>query len=370
MKRAGNWTGIWGLALALSAPGLDAQPNKPPTSYTVVETNSMMGVPVTQAIYRDGAKVVVDVAHAAPGGAVRHSRTFYDLNTHRSMTWSTDSASAPCGISTFPGDWGDPFAAAAEISRDHPKPAGTATVNGLAATIVEPTGPGHAKVRAWIENRYGMLVKMEVTGPDGKPRTILEVTRLAAGPPPPTMMAVPAACAKAAAASPPAPPTEADLVAAETGDRAANFADATMPPGKRSTAACNVALRVLKAGSMTPIGRVQVAMDRHVDLQHPANYETSVDRAGHATFAGGSLRDLTSLMRNGVLLLNNVPENFEMAAVFGNAGETDALIYRQCPAPTSVLLLVVKNPEKISDGVRWLWAKSGKYAAAPAPPRP
>ena len=40
-----------------------------------------------------------------------------------------------------------------------------------------------------------------------------------------------------------------------------------------------------------------------------------------------------------------------------------ALIYRNCIAPQTVLLLVVKNPAKVTDGADWLWAKSGKFAA-------
>jgi len=38
------------------------------------------------------------------------------------------------------------------------------------------------------------------------------------------------------------------------------------------------------------------------------------------------------------------------------------MIYRHCFAPQTVLLYVVKNPAKLSDGGDWLYVKSGKYA--------
>jgi hypothetical protein len=53
---------------------------------------------------------------------------------------------------------------------------------------------------------------------------------------------------------------------------------------------------------------------------------------------------------------------FDVEAVFGNRGSSSALIYRQCMWPRTVLLFVVKNPEKLSGGGDWLWVKSGKYA--------
>jgi hypothetical protein len=41
-------------------------------------------------------------------------------------------------------------------------------------------------------------------------------------------------------------------------------------------------------------------------------------------------------------------------------GSSDALIYRQCFGPQTTLVLVVKNPNQLSDGADWLWRKSGK----------
>jgi hypothetical protein len=81
-----------------------------------------------------------------------------------------------------------------------------------------------------------------------------------------------------------------------------------------------------------------------------------------ATFAGGGLHEVTSQLRNGVLRIENVSPMLYLELAFGKAGTPSAAVYRQCFAPQTVLLLVVKNPDKISVGAEWLWVKSGKYA--------
>jgi hypothetical protein len=88
---------------------------------------------------------------------------------------------------------------------------------------------------------------------------------------------------------------------------------------------------------------------------------------GHVRFSGGGLHEVTAQIRNGVLRIDNVPPQFDLETAFGNAGSSSSLIYRHCFAPETVLLYVVKNPAKISDGGDWLWVKSGKYATVAAP---
>jgi hypothetical protein len=76
---------------------------------------------------------------------------------------------------------------------------------------------------------------------------------------------------------------------------------------------------------------------------------------------------VTGQMRNGVLRIDNAPPQFDLEATFGNGGASSSLVHRQCFGPETVLLLVVKNPEKLSDGADLLWVKSGKFAAAAMP---
>jgi hypothetical protein len=132
-----------------------------------------------------------------------------------------------------------------------------------------------------------------------------------------------------------------------------------MPPASKN--ACTVLLKVVHAGSMAPITTgFQVAIDTTVDIEHPANYVMGMSNTGRTTFSGGGLHEITGQMHNGVVQLGNVPAQFEMELAFGKGGDSSALIYRQCFAPQTTLLLVVKNPDKLSDGARWLWLKSGK----------
>ena len=87
-----------------------------------------------------------------------------------------------------------------------------------------------------------------------------------------------------------------------------------------------------------------------------------VGSAGHSTFSGGGLKEYTSQLRNGVLRLENVPDHFDLELSFGTPGTSSSLVYRHCAGRETVLLYVVKNDDKISDGGDLMWVKSGKYA--------
>ncbi len=122
----------------------------------------------------------------------------------------------------------------------------------------------------------------------------------------------------------------------------------------------------VRAGSMEPMTTgFQVAVDLTVDLDHPASYKMGAGPGGKATFAGGGLKDLTSQLRNGVLRIDNAPEKFDVETAYSTGEFNGVLIYRQCFGPQTVLLHVVNDPAKLSDGGYWLWVKSGKYAKLP-----
>lgn len=75
------------------------------------------------------------------------------------------------------------------------------------------------------------------------------------------------------------------------------------------------------------------------------------------------MREVTGHLQNGTLHLPGPPAQFYLEIAFGKGGSGGALIHRQCFGSPSVLLLVVKNPEKITVGGDWLWVKSGKLPA-------
>jgi hypothetical protein len=319
-------------------------------------------------ISRDGSKVVVELSYLSqqPGGKAFHVRTFRDLQSHQQYDWNMLDASAPCGASTFSGDWGDPFAMSAETTADlakqNAKPLGSATINGIPTKLMEADTPD-GKAQVWVEEKYGLVIKWVMTPKTGQPFTMVEVKQLSLAKPAASIFVLPPACAEAAKA--PRVPTEAERIAAETGGNAQDFADAMMPPPSKS--ACSVALRVVHAGSMEPVTGFQIAIDTtRNDVDHPPHYTMGLGANGRRTFSGGGLHEATAQLRNGVLVIENAPPQFDVELAFGKAGDSSALIYRQCFAPQTALLFVVKNPDKLSDGGDWLWVKSGKYAAGPS----
>ncbi len=349
------------LLVNVMTPQGRAQYAPPPQTYSVTEVNSMFGPAVNMQIYRDGSKVLVDQSHAAlPGGQPAHLRTLYDLETHRNFTWDLIHSNVPCGGGTFSGDWGDPFAMSAEMTADlakqHATPIGSATLNGIPTKVFEADS-AQGKTKAWVEEKYGLLVRLMMAQKTGEPQILFEIKHLNLTKPAESFFILPPACAEAAKA--PRVPTEAEQVAADTGGNAQDYADASMPPASKNS--CAVLFKVVRAGSMQPLtSGFQVAIDTNVDLEHRAHYVMGVSSAGRSTFSGGGLHEVTSQMRNGVLRIENVPPQFDMELTFGNGGASSALIYRECFAPQTMLLLVVKNPDKLSDGARWLWVKSGK----------
>ncbi len=343
---------------------LEAQTTTAPTVYSVTETNSMFGAKVEMKVYRNGSKAVIDhiVAANGKGGKATHTRTVYDLQSHQNFTWDATDSAAACGGGTFSGDWGDPFAGSADMSADlakqNAKQVGTETLHGFATKVYEATVPG-AKAKVWMETKSNLVVKLQMIPPTGEPQTMLEITELSLAPPPASVFTLNSSCAAVAAA--PRVPTESDRIAAETGGNAQDFANAIMGPGSKNS--CTVLFRIVRAGSMQPmVNGFQLALDPTFDLDHPAAHTIGVNNEGHSTFSGGGLHEVTSQLRNGVLRIENVPPQFDLELVFTKGESSSALVYRQCVAPQTVLLYVVKNPDKLNDG-DWLWVKSGKYAS-------
>jgi hypothetical protein len=321
-----------------------------PTSYTIAQTTRMIpGGDVI--IYRSGSKVVVSRGI---------TKTFYDLNTHRSFSWNT--AFGNCGSGTFTGDWGDPFAEskgiADELTQRHAKPAGTETIAAIPASVYVLETEAD-KIKAWFDPKTGLLLKSWIMGRDGARQTMLEVTSVKYGEPPAAELAMHPSCAGVAGTPP--PPTEEQRIEKATGESARNFSQAMMPPA--SSHSCTVLVKVCRAGSMEQLtSGFQAAVDRNVDYNHPPHYVTGINQEGHSRFSGGSIQDMTPQVRNGVLRIDNAPERFHIDVVFTHGATASVEAYRQCANPQTVLMLVVSDPEQTNLGADWLWVKTGKFA--------
>jgi hypothetical protein len=365
----GKWLTGCAILAFVASPELIAQYAKAPDTYSVTEVNNMFAEGMTMVITRDGTRAVVDQSYPPREGSPKgyHTRTFYDIQAGQSFTQDLSQPGGACSAANFSGDWGDPFAMTAEINKNAakkpPKDLGPGTVNGMPAKVMEMSVEGMpTPAKVWVDAKYGLVLKLDMAMP-GKPQaTMIEVKKVSFAKPAAGALAQPASCLAAG----PAPPTEAEKIAAATGGNASDFAIAPIAPATPSRNSCTVLVRAVRAGSMEPITTgFQVAVDLTVDLDHPAAYKMGAGPGGKATFTGGGLKELTSQLRNGVLRIDNAPDKFDVETAYSDGGFNGVLIYRQCFGPQTVLLHVVSDPAKSSDGGYWLWVKSGKYARLP-----
>jgi hypothetical protein len=188
--------------------------------------------------------------------------------------------------------------------------------------------------------------------------TLVEVKQLSLEKPAASLFALPASCKTAVAKAPPM--TQEQQVAADTGIKnPQDYANAIMPPRSGSPSSCTALFKIVRAGTMEPITNV-AAIGVDLDQNSTGGY-TMGSGANGSHFVGGTIKDMTSQYRNGVLRIDNVPPHFMIDVEFTGNSSANALIYRQCMQPQSVLLMVVKNPQNIADGkTQWLWSKTGR----------
>jgi len=335
----------------------------PPTAYAITESGGAPGS--TSIIYRSGSKALIEVKQPAQSGTpASRSFSLFDIQAGTNYSWDPDANPITCSAGTFSGDWGDPFASTAglssEISKGDIKLVGTETINGIATQVFTGASQG-ANMKAWIDMKDNLVIRAELSAAGTPPMTMVNITKVSFTAPPASLFVLPASCAGVKP-----PPTAAELIADETGDDAANYVNGIYGPG--STNSCSVVLRVVNAKTMIPITHIQVAVDTTYNEDNPPHYESGVHDDGTETFSGGGIRELTSMVHNGTVSLGTPPAYFmlEVNLIRPGHGGGMGLVYRQCFAPTTVLLEVVKDYGQQSESDDLLWVKSGKYASPPA----
>jgi hypothetical protein len=295
----------------------------------------MMGSAVTMKVYRDGSKALIENSHPSDGagGKITRTRSLYDLAAGTSISWDADNPSNGCGNGTFRGDWGDPFQGSAsmnaDLAKEGAKETGSENLLGIAARVFAVSNPSGA-VKAWVDPKTGLLLKLEMTAPNGPKQTMLEVTAFSTVKPPAAVLAAPKACIDAAKA----PPADLTRYAKEIGGEPTDFANATQAPDAPSPNSCRVLFRAVGAGSMQTVTGYKITMD-------------NVSK--------------TAELRDGVLRIDNAPKQFKLDLTNADGG-SEATVYRQCPFPQTVLLMVLKNPAIWGEGADWVWVKAGKWA--------
>jgi hypothetical protein len=342
-------------------------PAQSPTAYTVKQAipNTDGG---TMTISRSGAKAVIEYnTPAKPDGTpAQHSLSYYDINTGISYSWDPATTPVACNGSQFSGDWGDPFKNtqdfAPSIAKGDIKQTGVETVHGIPAKIYQGATQG-LTVKVWFDEKDQLVLCVDLGATGTPPTTMVNILSVSIAPPPSSLFTLPAACAGYKP-----PPTPAEVMAAETGDNSANFVNAIYGPGSANS--CTIALHVVSSKTMAPFtAKWQAAIDTTYDQNAPTppHYEFGVGNDGTATFSGAGLHEVTSQIRNNTLQIPNPPAYFNLSTNFIQPGRGAGmgLIYRQCFAPTTNLYYVLKDPKDPAAGGDFLYAKSGKYAAAP-----
>ena len=334
----------------------------PPTAYTITQA-VVGGAPgTTNTIHRSGSKVLMEMVQPAQGGApASRTLTLYDLSAGTTIGWNPGENPPACSAGNFSGDWGDPFAMAAEanagIAKGELKPAGAETLAGIPAKIYTGSSP-QATMKVWLDAKDGLVLRAEMSGPGQPAMRMVDITKVSLSAPAQSLFAVPAACAGVKA-----PPTADQVIADETGDSGANYVNGMYGPGSKN--ACSVVLKVVQAKTMTPIAHIQVAIDTAIYPDDaPPSYNFGVADDGTTTYSGGHVLEITNRAHNGVVRLGNPPDHFQLGVntIEPHRGGSIGLVYRQCFAPTTVLLYVVKDYGQPSESGDFLWVKSGKYA--------
>jgi hypothetical protein len=345
------------------APLVSAQ--TPPTAYTIKE--ALPGPNAgTMIIYRNGAQVLIQYDHPAQpdGTPASRSLSLYDLKAGVSRTWDPTGKPITCSAGTFSGDWGDPFQSTKEltdsIAKGDLKPVGAETISGIPTKVYAGTTQG-ANLKAWFDQKDGLVVRLAYGAPGAAMTNMVDIRSVSFTSPPASLLALPATCANVKP-----PPTPAELIAAETGDSAANFVNAIFGPGSQNT--CSILVHVVAAKTMAPLNRkYQAAIDTtyNQNAPRPGGYTFGVRDDGTSTYSGGGLHEITNQIHNYTLRIDNPPAYFQFGINIPTPhhGADVGLIYRQCFAPVTNLYWVVKDPANPADGGDWLYAKAGKYAA-------
>ncbi len=349
--------------LAFTSVLLSQSPS--PTAYTITSALSVPD-PGTMTVYRNGSMALTEVNHPAKpdGTPANRTLTLYNLTAKSSFSWDPAATPAACSAGTFSGDWGDPFAMTGELSasiaKGDLKPIGSETLNGIPTKVYAGTTQG-SSIKAWLDEKDQLVIRATLSAPGAAPMTMVDVRKVSFAPPPTSLFAVPAGCAGVKP-----PPTEAEVIAAETGDSGANFVNGMYGPGSKNS--CSIMLRVVAPKTMAPITRRwQAAIDTTYDVDHPPAYSFGVGNDGTSTFSGGGLHEITSQIQNDMLRIDNPPAYFNLSinVVQPGHGAGIGLIYRQCFAPVTMLYYVLKDPNNPGQGGDYLYAKSGKYASVP-----
>jgi hypothetical protein len=379
-----------GAHLSAQSPAAQSYSLTEVTSQT--EASMFTGQPSTVKIYRSDTKELVELS-IAPWSANSkgvHMSYLFDFAAHKAYTRDLDSnacswmkyvsADAPANYDPITGS-AQAMPKLAKALGGTLKVLGTESFNGIPAKVESISSPGAPDLfKAWVAEEGDFMMKFVGPAPGtGTPETTFEVKQLSFARPPASVFAAPTGCSEtqgewsdtglnasasetvtvgtpssqpSGAASGTSETSASKRIGAETGGSAGDFVSAVSngtryPPENGSATSCTALLRIVRGRTMTPV-------TEGFKLLLSLNPERS-----------GTFRDVTPQFQNGILRIDNPPPLFGIQFDYGpSAVQVD--IVRQCFRPQTVLLLVITNGQDFSQGVDFLWAKSGKYATIAA----
>ena len=124
------------------------------------------------------------------------SRTLslYDSQPEPTTPGIPTANSDPVQRRPFSGDWVDPFAMTAEITKDiasgDMKPAGSETINGI-PTQVYAGSCGGATEKVWLDKRDGLVIRAQGPGRRATLVTLVDITKVSFAAPAPSLFILP-----------------------------------------------------------------------------------------------------------------------------------------------------------------------------------
>lgn len=194
--RSSTWL-VLVLAAIASSGAAWAETPKPPETYSI-SAPARSAREMSVKVYRDGPREKVEMSRANGWKA----QFWYDFAAHKEYVLDSSDPAKRCSVQKYASDHApglqDPIDAALEMGAQLPataKVVGHETVGGLAARVVEVDDPDeHGKMKAWIDEKYGLLLKLVFMPEKGPAQTTFELGQINFAKPDAALLKPPSGC--------------------------------------------------------------------------------------------------------------------------------------------------------------------------------
>ena len=118
---------------------------------------------------------------------------------------------------------------------------------------------------------------------------------------------------------------------------------------------CRIVFEVLDPGDKPIRTGYVIAVDKTVDPDHQPAYEVDQDAAGHYSFKGGGIADLSGQVKDGKVDIAGAGKVFTVEVALPGEMNRAAIIHRQCTSDVAVLAFVPPSPATGNMFGEWRW---------------